>query len=538
MQRIIGWVLCLAAAASAQAPGKCTIEGRVINALTGAPLKKTIVWVEPFSPSRDASHVSAASTVTDAQGWFQIEEIEPGTYFLNARRTGYLDQGFGGAGPEVVGTPVKLAAGQRTQDVIIRLTPQSLLYGKVVDEDGEGLANAEVTVWRMSYADGRKHLETFTAGNTQADGSVVIGHIPPGRWYVSATVRGIDEGTRDVYAPTFYPGTTDSSAAAPVDVSAGADVQGLNIRLRKARTFRIRGHAPPHTVLQLLRRDRSVLEETTAAVNADLNGRFEFQNVAPGRYAIAAEQDTAFFAIAASATDAAVAPPAVRPSAVEITDSDLDDVELPVGEPAAILGSIIGGRQGEQPLIELVPAGPRREPANIAQVDAKGGFRFVRALPTVYRIRVRRLSDGFYVKSVRFAGHDITNQDLDLTSGAGGALEITLAADGGEIAGTARGADGKAMPGALVQVWPAGGENARSLRADENGRFRFLGLPPADYRVIAWEALDDDLAEYPPFRARFEAQAAEVKVAEQGHENVDVTAVARAATAAEAAKLR
>ena len=142
------------------------------------------------------------------------------------------------------------------------------------------------------------------------------------------------------------------------------------------------------------------------------------------------------------------------------------------------------------------------------------------------------------MKSVTFSGRDITNQDLDLTSGAGGTLEITLSADGGEIAGTVRGADGKALPGALVQIWPAGGDSARSLKADENGAFRFRNLPPADYRVIAWEALDDDLAEYAPFRARFETQATQVKVAERGSETVEVQAIARAASAAEAAKLR
>ena len=50
---------------------------------------------------------------------------------------------------------------------------------------------------------------------------------------------------------------------------------------------------------------------------------------------------------------------------------------------------------------------------------------------------------------------------------------------------------------------------------DARGEFRFRSLPPADYRVAAWQDLDDDLAQYPPFRAAFDDDAAKAKVAEK-----------------------
>jgi protocatechuate 3,4-dioxygenase beta subunit len=546
MRRIGALAVCLAAACSAwaQAPEKCAITGRVVNTATGAPLKRAAVWVEAFSPARGvdgAPSVAGPSTVTDAQGRFSLENIDPGSYFLSARRIGYLDQGYGAAEPDVVGPPLKLAAGDRMGDITIKLTPQSLLYGKVTDEDGEAVPDAEVTVWRLSYAGGRRHLERFTQGTTQADGSVVIGHTVPGRYYMSASVRGTaHENAREIYVPTFYPSTSDPSATSPVEVAAGAEVRGLDIKLRKARTFRIRGRAAPNVILQLLRRDQGVIEEAAVGANTGRDGQFEFIDVLPGRYIIATEEATAFFALAGTAgTPEQMAPPqTVRPAAVEVTDSDLDDVELPVGESMEVTGRLIGGKPGMRPDVELVPSGTGRERAASAQIDAAGSFRFQRLFPAVYEVGVSGLAEDSYVKSIAFAGRDITHEDLDLTSGAAGTLEITLSGDGGEVAGAVRGADGKAMPGALVQVWPAGGESARSLKADENGAFRFRGLPPADYRVIAWEALDDDLAEYAPFRARFEAQATVVKVADRGRETVEVQAVARAASAAEAAKLR
>ena len=69
------------------------------------------------------------------------------------------------------------------------------------------------------------------------------------------------------------------------------------------------------------------------------------------------------------------------------------------------------------------------------------------------------------------------------------------------------------MPGATVQLWPAGGDTARTAKSGARGEFRFRSLPPADYRIAAWQDLDDDLAQYPPFRAAFAEDAAKTKVA-------------------------
>ncbi len=550
MRRIGMWAVCLAAAwsAGAQAPQKCAIAGHVVNAVTGAPLKKAAVWVEAFSAARGVNggpNVAGPSAVTDAQGRFSLEDIDPGSYFLSARRTGYLDQGFGAAEPDIVGPPVKLAAGDRMGDLTIRLTPQSLLYGKVTDEDGEAVPDAEVSLYRISYAGGRKQFEVASGTVSQADGSIIIGNVASGRYYLGAWIRGgeQDPNTREIYVPTFYPSTSDPSSAGPIEVAAGAEVRGLEIRLRKARTFRIRGRTAANISLQLRPRDRTIGSAATTGVNTGRDGRFEFTGVLSGRYAIVPEEGTSFFAVAemgGGATAPITARDAVRPAVVDVTDSDLDDVILPAGESVEVKGTLLGGKPGLRANIDLVPAGGAPEHASIpsAQPDAGGAFQFHRVFPDAYQVAVTGLADNSYIKSVKFAGRDITNATLDLASSAGGTLEITLSADGGEIAGTAHGADGKPLPGALVQIWPAGGESARSLKADENGAFHFRGLPPADYRVIAWEALDDDLAEYAPFRARFEAQAAPVTVAERGNETVDVTAVPRASSSAEAAKLR
>ena len=134
---------------------------------------------------------------------------------------------------------------------------------------------------------------------------------------------------------------------------------------------------------------------------------------------------------------------------VEVTDSDLDDVILPAGESVEVWkgNAARAASRACGPTSNSVPAGGAPEHASIpsAQPDAGGAFQFHRVFPDAYQVAVTGLADT-QVKSVEFAGRDITNATLDLASSAGGTLEITLSTDGGEIAGTAHGADREPLP--------------------------------------------------------------------------------------------
>ena len=86
--------------------------------------------------------------------------------------------------------------------------------------------------------------------HSQDDGSFVVGNLTPGRYYLSAGFRKVDEAgpparkpEREKYVTTYFPSAADSASAAPVEVAAGAEVRDLAIRLRKSRVFHIRGRA-------------------------------------------------------------------------------------------------------------------------------------------------------------------------------------------------------------------------------------------------------------------------------------------------------
>ena len=80
--------LFLAAQAPAAAPERCTIEGRVLRAGSGDPIRKVQVTLfrEQTRPS------SPNFSVTDDSGRFSFTGLDPGRYRLSAERNGYVRQ--------------------------------------------------------------------------------------------------------------------------------------------------------------------------------------------------------------------------------------------------------------------------------------------------------------------------------------------------------------------------------------------------------------------------------------------------------------
>jgi hypothetical protein len=511
------WIILLTAAVcSAQpAPEKAAVTGRVVSAATGAPLKKAAVWLEIFTAARVNNAPTVPAVTTDAEGRFTVQGIDPGSYFLLAKRTGYLEQGYGAAAPDSVGPPLELAPGETKRDLVFKLTPQSLVYGKVLDEDGDPVPNAQVEVSRVSYARGRRDLVAAGMAETQDDGGFVVGNLKPGRYYLCAALPHVMESPGpERHIKTYFPSAAHANDAEPVDVAAGAEVRGLAIRLRKSRVFRIRGRA-------VLGADSSpaggvslTLLPGNRGVKTLDDGRFEIEGVAPGSYSLM------------------TAPGSVVTARIPltVTEENLDGVVLTAGPGATIDGKLRGAMAAR---VAVVPIGQAFEyGAEVMAGPPRGAFELPNLLPVTYALEVDALPGDSYVKSVTFRGRPVVDWQLDLTAGAGGDLVIDVSPDGGQITGKVD------QPGVLVQIWPAGGESARSVKSDARGEFHFGSLAPGDYRVLAWQDLDDDLAQYAPFRAHFDADAVKVHTGEKGRERVEPRVIPHDAIAAEVARLK
>ena len=89
-----------------------------------------------------------------------------------------------------------LPAGQTLEKVVIGLPRGSVIAGRIVDEFGEPLTGAQVSVQRYAYVNGMRQLRPAGQGDrTDDQGAFRVFGLPPGEYYVSATLRD-DRGPR------------------------------------------------------------------------------------------------------------------------------------------------------------------------------------------------------------------------------------------------------------------------------------------------------------------------------------------------------
>ena len=70
--------------------------------------------------------------VTDATGQFKVEDLEPGTYFVQLERSGYT-----ASGKTNRDMTIKVTAGQDTKDLMFHMQVAGVITGKIVDSDGD-----------------------------------------------------------------------------------------------------------------------------------------------------------------------------------------------------------------------------------------------------------------------------------------------------------------------------------------------------------------------------------------------------------------
>src|SRR5580765_7720518 len=104
----------------AQPRDRCSVEGQVMNSLTGEPVRKAHINLQGMgSPNSRGASPSTYAAVTDAGGRFTIQDVEPGTYFMGAERNGFIDAQSGRWGQA---RPVMtLNPGQHTGDIVFKL---------------------------------------------------------------------------------------------------------------------------------------------------------------------------------------------------------------------------------------------------------------------------------------------------------------------------------------------------------------------------------------------------------------------------------
>lgn len=545
--------------AANDAPRTAHLEGQVFTQ-AGEPLRKATVRL-----THDADRSSKAvfyTDTSDATGKFVFEDVLPGRYTLSAERAGFLRQNYSarGATPDSPGVVLTFAPGQIMRDLNFKLSSQGVIAGRVTDADGDPMPGLEVWVLHFTHFRGQRQFSMVgVPAKTDDQGSFRIPGLSPGAYYVSAddtdsrvgspenAVRPGRALNRAHNVTTYYPDSVDAAGATTLQIAAGSELRGIDIRMRQERVFSIRGltidaatgkPAAAYVIARLKSGSQPGFDLPWSTSSRE-DGTFEFQNLLPGEYALMASTNN----LSSSNNPAE---PASGREEVSISDSNVTGVKLTLAKGATIAGTLKleGGGPPGRPAIFLVglEGGAFGTDTN-TQAKDDGTFELHGVLPAKYRAFLQGLPEGMYVKSIRFGQQDFTHTTLDLTSGVSGSLEILLSPRAAEVSGTVRNQDGAAVTGVEILLWSKQNLPEIFLGAphraatDQNGDFRIAGLAPGDYYLAAWEDIEADLTYDPDFLQRFTSQATAITLEEGAHQTAQPNMISREAAAAEAAKL-
>src|SRR5258708_5838207 len=178
--------LLVSALAAQQVPvasvEKATIEGLVVSAGTGEPLRRAVITLR-----QEEGREPLFATTTDATGHFIVKGIGPGQYRLWVQHTGYLSQEYGQRAANGRATILALHPGRYLRDILPRLTPSGAINGRVYDEAGEPIEGSRIEALRRSYERNQRQLVQAATAVTNDRGEYRLYGLPPGQYYVSAT---------------------------------------------------------------------------------------------------------------------------------------------------------------------------------------------------------------------------------------------------------------------------------------------------------------------------------------------------------------
>jgi hypothetical protein len=175
-------------------------------------------------------------------------------------------------------------------------------------------------------------------------------------------------------------------------------------------------------------------------------------------------------------------------------------------------------------LPDLVLGAPMPE----AAVSGDGSFTLGNIGPDRYLLSVAGLPSGVYVKSIRMGNEDVLEDGLTLSKEASGPVEILLSGRTGVVQGSVRDEKDAPSAGVAVALVPQSAKRRErpdwysSTTTDQQGKFTMTGLPPAEYKLFAWEDVEDGAWIDPEFLKPFEGKGKRVTVREGGSETVEL----------------
>jgi hypothetical protein len=456
--------------------------------------------------------------------------------------------------------------------VAMKMLHGAVIAGTIVDAYGHPQQGVRVSTMSYRTVGGVRRAEPFFGGGglsqpTDDRGEYRVYGLVPGDYSIVATVNGATNvETRIVtndevqwaqrllqhpgqamagmttgnpppppgppmgYAPVYFPGTADASAAAIVTLAASEERSGVDFALQWVATAKVSGTiadaegrpAPSVSVNLVAKQVLIMIAPFSGRSTTDGRGNFSFAGVTPGDYTVLVR--SAGRADGPPSRAGGPAPP--RPilwaqQDVTVRGEDVTGLSLALQPALSVSGRLVFDGATPPPAdlskvrLNLGPApttGTTTTTITMGgtppEINADGTFTLTGATPGRYRLSASvpgPLSTGvglpttpaWSVKSILSGGVETLDSALEISTSDVSGIVVTFTDRPTELSGRLVDAKGKPTPEYWVVAfttdrtfWTPGSRRVRTTKPDADGKFKLIGLPPGDYYMVAITDLD------------------------------------------------
>jgi len=499
---ILFLMLLLQAPSSSLNANHLRITGTAVDAVGGEPVKEAAVFL-----TREQTTVSV---LTQQDGRFAFENLEPGKYVLSASGKGYQLQAFDEH--ENFATAIVAGVDQNTENLLFRLTPAASISGQVTDEFSEAVRGAQVMLFWEGITNGRHAVQMRNQASTDDQGRYRLVGLQPGRYYLAVHAQpwyaqhnalrssdarsdvspGFHAATEQnanldvVYPLTYYPRETDVARAGAISLHPGervtADfelqpVPSLHLR------FPVRGtdlnQIPGMQVMQQIfgqsiPADSQIISRDTDSI--------EVAGIPPGHLVVRLDMN-ADPANVKGMRSMQQEIDATRDGTVNLTETS-DGVV--VSGKVEIAGTV-GLPDSAGITLRSVETGSDYF-ANISK-EGKNAFQIADVKPGSYNVFLGNIPD-FYIDKVQAVGAAVSGNNVTIGTAPQVRLAVSIGQGLGRVDGVAL-RDAKPVAGVMIALIPNQPQNDpfqfRRDQSDSDGSFTLQEVPPGRYMLVAIE---------------------------------------------------
>jgi len=490
MVRVRTILLLVAAPLMAHAQQNCSLNGTVVNSITGQPI--------PGARIVASAGMKALSSIAEKDGRWSFFGLVCQFYRIQAESQGFVDsfrdhpafQYEFDLKPNISIPPAR-----------ITLTPEVAFTGNVQDVNGTPVGVTQVGIVNVVIGGGMHGMVLAERVTTDLQGNFRASGLVAGRYVVCADsndlVQSLDDNPSSRYGSICYPAPLTESASKAISLEAGHELR-VSLTLPIVHGVAVSGTL---TSEEDLSRATVWLEGPTdlPVVHVRPNGKFELRAVPPGIYTVRASMPLMPKRFGGYATSSAQ---------IEVKDADVEGVALPLRPPPSLTGTINVSFSGAKRLSEtdvvrktlimlkLYPVIEKPYPAGLDfSADASNekwdtghrNFEFHEVRQGKYYFSAYT-SPETYVKSMTLAGVDILNRSFAI-DGPTGPIDIVLSDDVGALEVQMDGGPGKPDRGIIILQPEAGKPESHGIYSAGHGKVE--RLPVGNYKIWAYDDLTD-----------------------------------------------